>query len=172
MIKPLLHGSYMYMCILSDPRPSEPLTAYADVVRSDYPIQLNISAELVENAILISWEKRQRNEERDYCLHKYTWTLEVFTWTYNEIVDLYSLVWNQSFVQNDSQTPINHSISPEDCDRNNTYFSLSESKNFTYYKFQIKVYNTKKGKLVKGSDFYGSHLYYFDKQGQLSLVQN
>ena len=165
---------YMYKCILLDSRPSDRPSELppSDGGNLDYRIQLNISAKLVKNAILISWEKRQRKKQTDFCKHRYTWTLEVFTWTYNEIVDLYSLVWNQSFVQNDSQTPINVLISHEDCNRNKTYFLLSESKNFTYYKFQIKVYNTKKGKLVIGSDFYGSHLYYFDKQGQLSLVQS
>ena len=127
---------------------------------------LNISVELVNNSVLISWERTQRNKGKDFCKGRYKWGVQVLTWKHDiELHKDYSHIWNQSFVDDATKVQSTFLIPTADCYKDRTFLNINVS-NSVFYKFQIKVDQTVENKIktVFGTDYYGSYLHYFSSK--------
>jgi len=168
---------YAYCCIIAclvpirnpfeTPSEGPTVTQAPPTVDLDYRLKLNISVELVnDSSILVTWKKEQRREGFNFCRNKYKWQLEVLTWHYSEFLNLndFEHIWNQSFINDTAKVQSSFEISTTDCMKNRTYLDINVS-NSSYYKFQLRVRNSKD--IVKGSNYSGSYLHYFGSQSQL-----
>jgi len=161
-------------CVVSPLEPKRPFDGGPPKVDINYRLKLNISAEMVNgSSVLVSWEKEQRRRAANFCGYRYEWQLDVLTWEYSELYNYYKFqndkfnhIWNQSYSNDTTKVRNTFSISTTDCKNSRVYINVSNS---SYYKFQIKVYQLLENdkKIVKGSNFSGSYLYYFGIQSEL-----